>query len=202
MSLVVSGLKKRLGGREVLRGIDCTVADGECVAVFGANGAGKSTLLATLAGILDADAGHAELDGAPLTAARADIGWVPEAADPPPHLAADELVDFVAALRRRPRPPADTLSRLGWSELAARRIGAMSLGQRRRACLGAALVGPPRLLLLDEPTNGLDATAHQTLCELLREHLHAGRSALVATHDTAFAATLGARIVTLTDGKL
>ena len=202
MTLVVNGLRKRLGGREVLRGVDCAVADGECLAVFGANGAGKSPLLAALAGILDPDAGHAELDGAPLLAARADVGWVPEAADPPPHLSADELVELVAALRRRSRPPADTLARLGWPELAARRIGAMSLGQRRRACLGAALVGPPRLLLLDEPTNGLDASAHQTLCALLREYLQTGRSALVATHDSAFAAAIGARVVTLTDGRL
>jgi ATPase subunit of ABC transporter with duplicated ATPase domains len=70
----------------------------------------------------------------------------------------------------------------------------MSLGQRRRACLGAALLGPPALLVLDEPDNGLDARRMDALVALLREHAGA---TILSTHDRALLDQLGARIVAL-----
>jgi ATPase subunit of ABC transporter with duplicated ATPase domains len=73
----------------------------------------------------------------------------------------------------------------------------MSLGQRRRACLGAAFLGAPTLLVFDEPDNGLDARRAATLVELLRAQAAAGRAALVATHDRALLDAAGARIVDL-----
>ncbi len=73
----------------------------------------------------------------------------------------------------------------------------MSLGQRRRACLGAALQGPPALLVLDEPDNGLDARRAEVLVELLRAHASGGGAAVVATHDRAMLAAVNARSVAL-----
>jgi ABC-type multidrug transport system ATPase subunit len=202
--LVVRGLAKRFGARPVLAGVDLTCDAPGVTALFGENGAGKSTLLALLAGVMVASGGEALLDGKSLFAAatRRALGYVPEAADAPPHLLPDELVDLVAGLKRAPRPPAALLDALGWSELAARRIGALSLGQRRRACLAAALVGDPRLLLLDEPSNGLDHERTRALVELLRARVAAGAIVIVATHDEALADALSARRLRLAAGSL
>jgi ATPase subunit of ABC transporter with duplicated ATPase domains len=75
----------------------------------------------------------------------------------------------------------------------------MSLGQRRRACLAAAFLGPPALLVLDEPDNGLDAKRLDALISLLRAHAASGRACLLASHDAALLDQLGARIVPLAD---
>ena len=125
MSLLLKGLQKRFGGREVLRGATLDAAPGDRIALLGPNGTGKSTLL-----------------------------------------------------------------------------GSLSLGQRRRACLAAALVGDPALLVLDEPTNGLDAPGMAALSTLIRDRAPSGAIALIATHDLSFAESIGARQIRLTEGRL
>ena len=73
----------------------------------------------------------------------------------------------------------------------------MSLGQRRRACLGAALLGPPDLLVLDEPDNGLDAKRLDALIALLKAHAATGGATILASHDAALLDELGARVIAL-----
>ena len=96
-------------------------------------------------------------------------------------------------------PPADLLDRLGVRPLLEQHqpIQSLSLGQRRRACLAAALVGDPGLLLLDEPTNGLDPGGIAMLAELLRERRDQNRIALVTTHDLALT-----EMATPADGRM
>jgi ABC-type multidrug transport system ATPase subunit len=205
VSLVINGITKRFGGREVLRGLHLEVERGENIAVVGPNGAGKSTLLGVVAGLLEPEAGSVRLEGEPLSGrrapARAQVGFVPEGADPPPHLLAGELLSLCAALKQADIPPASLLERLGVAPLLEQPIGSLSLGQRRRTCLAAALVGDPLLLVLDEPTNGLDPGGVAMLAELLRERREAGRMALISTHDLAFAGAAGSRFVRLENGR-
>src|SRR6185295_8302298 len=97
-------------------------------------------------------AGSASLDDIPLigrsSKARARIGYVPEGADPPPHLTTAELLALCSVLKHAPLPPADVIDRLGVRPLIDQDqlLHSLSLGQRRRACLAAALVGDPALL--------------------------------------------------------
>ena len=204
MNLIIQQLDKQLGGRPILAGLTLTVDQPGVVAVFGENGAGKSTLLSVLAGLLVPDRGQATLDGASLfeSKTRHLIGFVPEAADPPGHLLPDEFLALVAALKSAPIPPPRVLELLDWPSLRGRRIGALSLGQRRRTCLAAALCGAPPLLLLDEPTNGLDAAAVTALVQLIDEQTHQGGLTLLATHDEPFAERVHARRLRLKDGHL
>lgn len=184
-------LCKVLGGRKVLDDVSFDVSLGQTVALFGENGAGKSTLLRILAGVMDADAGRVLLFEknllGPRAAARTRIGYVPEAADAPPHLTPRELVGLVASLKRSALPEASLFARLGIESYLDQQLGSLSLGQRRRSCLAVALVGDVRLLLLDEPTNGLDASGVAMLVDVLAEHARAGGMSVVATHDEAFA---------------
>ena len=193
MSLAVRSLRVRLDGRPVLRGVALDVAAGEVLAVVGHNGSGKTTLLRVLAGILPADEGSVTLLGEPLGRARRHLGYVPEAADPPPHLTVAELEALVASIKRAPPLSDELRERLGVTSTRDQRVGSLSLGQRRRACLAAALVGDPWLLILDEPTNGLDPAGVVELGKLLGERRDAGRGLVLATHELAFAEGLGAR---------
>ena len=177
---------KSLGGRIVLRGVDLTVEAGERVALVGENGSGKSTLLQVLTGVLEADRGVVEVRGA--------VGYAPEKPELPQHLLVREWLDVVASLKgvRAGLPEA-----FGVGPLLGKVVSTLSLGQRQRVSLAAAFLGDPALLALDEPTNGLDAATHDELVRRL-----AGTTALVATHDRAFAAAIGARVVELHAGVI
>src|SRR5262249_47939189 len=104
---------------------------------------------------------------------------------------------MVAASRGTEAPSPSLIEMLGLDELREMALERMSLGQRRRACIAAALLGPPKLLVLDEPDNGLDLRRIDALVDLMKAHAPAGRAALVATHDRELLARTGARVVAL-----
>jgi ABC-type multidrug transport system ATPase subunit len=205
-ALVIRGLGKKLGGVRVLDDLELDCASGSVTVIAGPNGAGKTTLLRIVAGVLEPDRGAIEVDGVSLARrrarARARIGYVPEAADPPGHLTVNELLDLVAALKSSAPPDAALRDRLAITGLARHRIDRLSLGERRRTCLAAALIGDPALLVLDEPTNGLDTGGIDTLAELLTDRAAAGAAILLATHDADFAARIDADVLHLSAGKL
>lgn len=206
MTLVVTEISKWLGVNKVLDEVSFEVPPGQTLALFGQNGAGKSTLLRILAGVMDADAGRATLDGQLLLehrlAGKTRLGYVPEAADAPPHLTPRELMALVASLKRTYLPDAELFTRVGIDSYADQFIGSLSLGQRRRTCLAAAIVGDVQLLLLDEPTNGLDSSGVKMLVDVLVAHARAGKISVVATHDESFAEQLHARRLRLVTGRL
>ena len=199
--LVVEALTVRRGPRTVLDELSMTVEAGEIVGVVGPNGCGKSTLLACVAGVLAPREGRVTIAGASVWGSRGDrararraLGYVPEGADPPGFLHAGELWALCASARGVAPPAAELRDQLGLDELEALALERMSLGQRRRACLGAALLGPPELLVLDEPDNGLDVRRLAALAELLRAHAADGGATVLASHDAAWLAQLGARV--------
>lgn len=204
MILRVERLRVKRGGRVILDDLELSAAAGELVGIVGKNGCGKSTLLMTIAGVLAPADGRVVVDGASVWGVQRDrirarkvLGYVPEGADPPGFLLAAELWAVCAASRGTEPPSLDLVDRLGLDELRDLALDRMSLGQRRRACLGAALLGPPQLLVLDEPDNGLDARRVDALVALLRDHAAAGHAAIIATHDAALLDQLGARVVAL-----
>jgi ABC-type multidrug transport system ATPase subunit len=201
VTLRVERLRVKRGGRTVLDGIDLAVGAGEILGVVGKNGCGKSTLLMAIAGVLAPSDGRVVVDGASVwgtrrerTRARKALGFVPEGADPPGFLRAAELWAMCAAARGTAPPSPELIDRLGLDELTELALERMSLGQRRRACLGAALLGPPAVLVLDEPDNGLDVRRLDALVELLRAHPGA---TILSTHDTALLERVGARTLAL-----
>jgi ABC-2 type transport system ATP-binding protein len=200
----VERLVVRRGGRTIVDGFELAISPGETVGIVGKNGCGKSTLLMAIAGVLAPTDGRIAIGGASVWGAtreriraRKALGYVPEGADPPGFLLGGELWALCAASRGTAPASPELIDALGLDELRDVALERMSLGQRRRACLGAALLGPPELLVLDEPDNGLDAKRADALAELVRAHATAGHAAIVATHDRELLAKIGARIVGL-----
>ncbi len=194
-------LRKRRGGRLVVEDVSFAVARGEVAALVGVNGAGKSTILSMVAGALSPDGGWIAVTGA-TSGRRRQLGYVPEAADPPGQLTGGELLALAAALRGAAALDEATRARLGVDALAGQRIERMSLGQRRRVCLAAALVGDPPALVLDEPDNGLDVDGLDALVALIAAATARGAAVLVATHAPAVRERLGAREILLEGGRL
>lgn len=206
MNLIVSDLRKRLGGRQILDGAELRCGPGEIAVLRGPNGTGKSTLLRLVCGILQPDTGRISLgphrldgDGAE---GRRHIGYVPDASEPLPELLVEEFLSLVRSLKQAPPADPRQLDRLGVSALLRRRLTALSFGQRKRVCLCAALLGDPHLLLCDEPSDGLDPDGIAAVLGILRERADRGLAALLTTNDTAFATAVGGTAYRLREGRL
>lgn len=204
--LEVTGVHKRLSGKDVLLGVDLRVGPSEVAVILGGNGAGKSTLLRVVAGLLEPDRGGVVLGGDPVhgggIAARRRLGFAPDATEPMPDLQVCELHAVVRALKRAPPLDDGLIERLGVRAVWRQRLSALSFGQRKRALLLAALVGDPWLLVLDEPTNGLDVEGARTVLDLIEQRRAEGKAALVSTNDGAVAAAFGKGVYRLSGGRL
>ncbi|BEP17299.1 ABC transporter ATP-binding protein [Pyrofollis japonicus] len=170
----------RLGGVEVLRGVEIRVSQGESVALIGRNGAGKTTLLRTLMGIVrpyrgsvKVKLGNKEFDVTrlkPHKVARLGVGYVPQGRMVFPDLTVEENLEVVYG----GKVPSDTLE---WiytvfpelRKLRGRLAGYLSGGEQQMLAVARALVRKPKILLLDEPFEGLAPRAVARLAEALRD---------------------------------
>src|SRR5947208_5564139 len=186
-ALAVSGLAKRYGRVQALRGVDLEVREGELVGLLGPNGAGKSTLVKIACGLVRASAGAATVCGAPSGSrkALAQMGYLAELFRFPGWYSGDEV------LRLHQRLSGSTgggperkrlLELVALADARNRRVEAMSKGMQQRLGIAQALVGEPRLLLLDEPTSALDPVGRRTVRELLESLRGRGIAVLPTPH--------------------
>jgi len=186
----VEGLTKDYGTVVAVRDVSFSVGRGEVVGFLGPNGAGKSTTLRILAGFLGATSGKVRVNGFDLAddslAARASLGYMPEAAPLYPELRVREYLEFRARLKRVPRAKRKSsveraVERANLKDMVETTIGHLSKGYRQRVGLADALVADPPLLILDEPTAGLDPNQVREVRALIRE-LAADHTVLLSTH--------------------
>jgi len=199
-------LSKRFGAVTAVDGLSFQVAAGTVTGFLGANGAGKTTTLRMLLGLVRPDSGQAVIWGqryAGLGERRRKVGAVLEASGlHPGRTVRDHLrVRCAAAGIARPRIDA-VLEATGLGGLAGRRAGSLSLGERQRLGLAAALLGDPEVLILDEPGNGLDPAGVAWLRGLLRGLAGEGRTVLVSSHLLAEVAQTSSQVIVIDRGRL
>ncbi len=210
------GVSRRFGTERALSGVELNVVPGEIVALVGLNGAGKTTLMRVLLGMLRPDAGEVEILGrgvAPRPVKRADATlWrhVGHLIETPPRygeLTVRESLYSAARLQGLDRATArtaaheliDTLELGHWTD---RRTRTLSLGNRQRLGIAAALVHRPTLLVLDEPSNTLDPLGVVGVRRLLRDRAEQdGAAILVSSHHLDEVARMADRIVLLHRGR-
>ena len=210
-ALSVTGIRKRFGQREVLHGIDFTLAPAEFVALLGPNGAGKSTLFQILTGLYAADGGEVSIGGHKLDGpaswprALAALGVVFQQPALDLDLSVKANLAFHAALHGLGGAPARIaalLARFGLAERIHDRCRDLSGGTRRKVELARALLSEPRVLLMDEATVCLDpATRAQLLDDVRHSCVAEDRAVLWATHLTEEAARAD-RVIVLHQGNI
>ncbi|OLV17011.1 ABC transporter ATP-binding protein [Deinococcus marmoris] len=198
---------------EAVKDVSFSVERGEIVGYLGPNGAGKSTTIKVLTGLLVPDSGRVEVGGlVPWKDRRAHVArlgavfgqrttlwW-----DLPVH----ESLELLRHIYRVPEPRfrqnlRDFTELLELGPFLNTPARALSLGQRMRADLAAALLHDPELLFLDEPTVGLDVVAKERIREFIR-HINATRevTVLLTTHDLGDVERLARRVMIIDHGSL
>jgi polar amino acid transport system ATP-binding protein len=213
--LEVTGLHKRFGDAEVLRGVDLTMAEHEVVCLIGASGSGKSTLLRCINGLEAVQAGTVRIagqdlpaGGAQLDRVRRAVGIVFQSFNLFPHMSVLRNVTLapceVLGLSRadataRARP---LLERIGMWDKRDAHPDRLSGGQQQRVAIVRALAMQPALLLLDEVTSALDPELVAEVLEIVRELAREGMTMLLATHEMSFAREVADRVCYLHEGQI
>ena len=209
--LEISGLRKRFGTLEVLKGIDLSLEKGGFLVLIGPSGCGKSTLLGTIAGLESISAGEICIEGQrinDLHPSKRDIAMVFQSYALYPNMTVAENMAFGMEMRgvpklEREKAVAEVAKTLQLEHLLKRRPSQLSGGQRQRVAMGRALVRQPRVFLFDEPLSNLDAKLRVDMrVEIKRLHQRTGATIVYVTHDQIEAMTLATRIAVLKDGEL
>lgn len=203
------------GGTEVraVQDVSFSVEPGEMVGYLGPNGAGKSTTIKMLTGILEPTAGTATVAGiVPWRDRRALARRIGVVFGQRTQLWWDlPLIDSLELLRHVYRVPAERHHRmlaemrdlLDLDSFLATPVRQLSLGQRMRGDLAAAMLHEPPILYLDEPTIGLDVVARARVREFLAElNRQRGVTAMLTTHDLADVERLCRRLIIIDGGRL
>lgn len=196
----------RYGRRVAVDGVTLDARPGEVLAILGANGSGKSSLLRALAGVQPCQ-GTLAWGG---RASPGGIGYMPQ-----DNVGRTALTAFEVVLLGRLRSLAlrvgerdllaaqAALAELGVADLAPRRIGELSGGQRQLVFLAQVLAADPEALLLDEPTSALDIAHQLHVLDLLRAATtRRGLATVAVLHDLNAAARFADRIALMRAGRL
>lgn len=197
--LIVSGLQKSYGARQVVRDVALQVESGEVVGLLGPNGAGKTTSFYMIVGLVPSDAGSIELDGVNISRQpihqRAQLGlsYLPQEASVFRKLSVEDNIRAVLELQRvngkaltKPQleQRLDTLlADLQIEKLRENQALSLSGGERRRVEIARALATNPRFVLLDEPFAGVDPIAVIEIQRIVRFLKERGIGVLITDHN-------------------
>lgn len=216
--ILIRGLRKAFGEREILRGVDLEVRKSENVVVLGRSGSGKSVLIKMLVGLLTPDAGEVRVLGedvhrlrrAQLDTLRRRVGFSFQSGALYDSMDAAQNLAFPLTMNRKDLTAAEVRDRVeealeavGLSGAIRQMPSELSGGQRKRLGIARTLILRPEIMLYDEPTAGLDPVTSAEINELIKqvqERFHT--ASIIITHDLTCAKMTADRVAMLIDGAL
>lgn len=208
--LALNGLEKSFAGHKAVQGLSFTISKGEVVGFLGQNGAGKSTTMRMVAGVLEPDAGDAEIMGASITAhrreAQAALGYLPEGAPLYRDMTPLEFLKFLAGAHGLSKAARTTaiervIADARIASVASKPISALSKGYRRRVGLAGAILHDPPVLLLDEPTDGLDPIQKRAVRALI-SRMAEEKAIMISTHTLEEVPAMCSRVIIVDHGRV
>ncbi|MDO6588360.1 ATP-binding cassette domain-containing protein [Salipiger sp. 1_MG-2023] len=214
--ILLNGVRKAFGDKQVLRGVDLHVAKGTSMVIIGGSGTGKSVLLRCILGLVEPDAGTIAVDGHDIhegdrDAFLARFGMLFQGAALFDSLSVWQNVAFrlLRGSLRRPKTEAreiaiEKLRRVGLTPDVADAFPAeLSGGMQKRVGLARAIAADPEIIFFDEPTTGLDPIMAGVINDLIREIVtEMGATAITITHDMSSVRAIADTVAMLHEGTL
>jgi phospholipid/cholesterol/gamma-HCH transport system ATP-binding protein len=212
--ITLSNVHKSFGAKQVLQGINLTIARGESLVIIGGSGTGKSVLLKCILGLVKPDAGTITLEGQDVAHADRDaflarFGMLFQGSALFDSMPVWQNVAFRLLRGQLKRPQAEAreiaiekLSRVGLSPDAADLFPSeLSGGMQKRVGLARAIAAQPDVIFFDEPTTGLDPIMAGVINDLIREIVtEMGATAMTITHDMSSVRAIADQVAMLHDG--
>lgn len=207
--LTISNLWKRLGEKEVLKGVNLNVPEHSIFGFIGKNGAGKTTTMRSILGLLEIDEGEILVAGEKVqygeTKTNRHIGYLPDVPEFYSFMTPYEYLKFCgeltgmesAGIKSR---SAELLELVGLGE-EKRRIKGFSRGMKQRLGIAQALLNRPKLLICDEPTSALDPIGRKEILDILLA-ARDQTTILFSTHILSDVERICSDIAVLNDGKI
>lgn len=214
----IEGLYKSFGSKQVLRGVNLTIKEGETMVIVGRSGCGKSVMLKHIVGLLHPDQGSVKVEGnnishmsqKELYKIRKKIGFLFQGAALFDSMTVEENI-FLPLVEAEVRPPKEEIDRLvaeklelvGLPGTQKLKPSELSGGMRKRVGLARALVTDPAYILYDEPTTGLDPIMSDSIDNLIKDVASkVNATAIVVTHDMFSVKNVADRVAMMHEGKV
>jgi len=214
--LIAKNVNKSYNNKQILKGVNLVVGDGEFVSIMGESGSGKSTLLSVLAGNVRPDSGEVILgefniitasDAQMAMLRRTDLGFVYQSLNLISTLSAEDNILLPIYLANGDASAAreymkKLAKRIGIAKLLSEMPDNMSGGERQRVAIARALIHNPKILMLDEPTGSLDSKSTREVLELISELHREMQIAVIQVTHSLEAAKYADRIIYVKDGEV
>ena len=200
-------------GKEVLKGINLTINDGEFLAIMGENGAGKTTLIKHFNGLLKPTSGKVLVDGidtrnTSTAILSKKVGIVFQ--NPDHQLFSETVEDEIAfslrnfgfseeIIKKRVESILKTLDLIDYANTSPFML---SGGEKKRVALASVLAWDPKHIILDEPTIGQDYRQKDRLRNFILQLNAQGKTVIIVTHDVEFVAECNPRVVLMKEGRI
>lgn len=223
--LDIKGLRKSYGSNEVLKGVDCAVAEGEVISIIGSSGSGKTTMLRCINMLEEFEGGTITLDGEEIgyhvvgstrrrkseretARQRALTGMAFQQFNLFPHMtAAQNVMLGLIKVKKLDKAEAraiaeDWLERVGLAAHADQFPGQLSGGQQQRVAIARAIAMAPRLMLFDEVTSALDPELVGEVLQVIKALASDGMTMMLVTHEMRFAFEVSSRVIFMNQGVI
>lgn len=202
-------LHKKLGKKEILKGVSLELNKGDILGFIGPNGAGKTTTIKLILGLQSINSGSVEINGYDIekqfTKAISKVGAIIENPDLYMYLTGFDNLKLVANMY----PNVDRTRIMEVVKLVKLdnrindKVSKYSLGMRQRLGVAQAILHKPNLLILDEPTNGLDPEGIKELRDLLKDLAQKEKMAIfISSHNLAEIETLCNKVCIIQNGSV
>ena len=209
VTLSVKNLHKTIGKKEIIKGLNFELKEGEVFGFLGPNGAGKTTTIRMLTGLIKPTEGTISICGYDVrkqfTKAMQYLGCIVENPELYPYLSGwDNLLHFARMLPSVPEEQIkETIAFVGLDDRIHDKVKTYSLGMRQRLGIAQALLNRPKVLILDEPTNGLDPAGIHEMRQFIRNLAeNEGLSVLVSSHLLSEIQLLCDRVAIMAKGEI
>ena len=214
----LKNIRKKLGGVDILNGVDLSVEEGEVVVILGPSGSGKTTLLRTINFLGPADAGTITVDGLTVDsqkhhhketlALRRKTGMVFQNYNLFRNKTVlQNITEGLTTVRKIPHEQAvetamALLKKMNLENRASAYPAQLSGGQQQRVAIARALCMDPIAMLFDEPTSALDPEMINEVLDVMVELANEGMTMMVVTHEMGFARKVANRVIFMDEGKI